>query len=62
MECKSKNGTFIAYSYMKDGRSLMGCWTTDNTNRVFIEWSDGDIRSYPMDSFNMKKKSSGRML
>ena len=62
MECKAKNGTFVAYSYLQDGRSMMGCWTTDNTSRVFIEWSDGDIRSYSIDSFNMKKKPNGKYL
>jgi hypothetical protein len=62
MECKTKNGTFIAYSYLQNGKSIMGCWTTDNTDRVFIEWSDGDIRSYPIGMFTLKKKSSGKYL
>jgi hypothetical protein len=62
MECKTKNGTFIAYSYLSNGKSIMGCWTTDNTDRVFIEWSDGDIRSYPISMFTMKKKSNGKYL
>lgn len=62
MECKTKKGLFIAYSYLQTGQSMMGCWTTDNTDRVFIEWSDGDLRSYPISMFTMKKKSNGKYL
>lgn len=62
MECKTRNGTFIAYSYLKDGRSMMGCWTTDSDSRVFIHWSDGDLRSYPIEMFNLKKKMNGKYL
>lgn len=62
MECKTKPGLYIAYGYLKSGESMMGCWTTDNTDRVFIEWSDGDLRSYPVTMFNLKKKSNGKYL
>jgi hypothetical protein len=56
MECKAKDGTFVAYSYLKTGQSMLGCWTTDGDARVFINWSDGDLRSYPIDMFKIKKK------
>lgn len=56
MECKTAPGTFVAYTYLKGGQSLLGCWTTDSSDRVFIQWSDGDLRSYPIGMFNLKKK------
>ena len=55
--CKSINGTSIAYSYVSNGKSLLGCWTIEGT-RVFIKWDDGDLRSYDAGAFTLKKKTS----
>lgn len=57
MKCTTIAGTFIAYSYIKGGQSILGCWSSDDT-RVFVRWSDGDLRSYPIELFNLKPKKS----
>ncbi len=61
MKCTTVKDTLIAYAYTKNGQSLLGCWATDDT-RVFIKWSDGDLRSYPIDVFKLPKKSSKEYL
>lgn len=50
LKCTSIQNTFIAYTYISNGKSLMGCWTSES-DRVFIQWNDGDLRSYPMNIF-----------
>jgi len=61
-KCTTIKDTFIAYSNLPSGKSILGCWAADEDN-VFIRWSDGDIRQYPIGSFAMKKKqSSGKWL
>jgi hypothetical protein len=50
LKCTSIQNTFIAYTYISNGKSLMGCWTSES-NRIFIQWNDGDLRSYPIDMF-----------
>jgi hypothetical protein len=52
--CKSIANTSIAYSYIKNGQSLLGCWTLEG-DRVFIQWNDGDLRSYNAGTFVVKK-------
>jgi hypothetical protein len=58
IKCTTIKDTFVAYSNMADGRSILGCWAADD-DRVFVRWSDGDIRSYPINAFMLKKKYSG---
>jgi hypothetical protein len=53
--CTKVVSTFVAYTYISNGKSLLGCWTADD-QRVFIFWDDGDTRSYPLDSFRLPKK------
>ena len=55
MKCTTVPNTFIAYAYAENGRSMLGCWSSDDS-RVFIRWSDGDLRSYPLDIFNLPQK------
>ena len=55
IKCTTRVGTFVAYSYLENGRSILGCWASDDS-RVFVFWSDGDTRSYPLDIFNLPKK------
>ena len=50
LKCTRIQNTFIAYTYISNGKSLMGCWTSES-DRVFIQWNDGDLRSYPIDTF-----------
>ena len=50
VKCTSIQNTLIAYSYISNGKSLMGCWTSES-DRIFIQWNDGDLRSYPMSIF-----------
>ncbi len=53
--CKTQVGSFIAYSYLENGKSSLACWTSDDS-RVFIKWPDNDLTSYPIEIFNMKKR------
>jgi hypothetical protein len=55
MKCTTIQDTFIAYSNLPNGQTLLGCWASDEDN-VFVRWSDGDIRSYPLEVFIMKKR------
>ena len=55
IKCTTIKDTFIAYANIPSGRSILGCWASDEDN-VFVRWSDGDIRQYPFDSFTMKKR------
>jgi hypothetical protein len=52
--CPNSN-LFVAYSYVDNGKTIMGCWTTSG-DRVMVDWS-GDIRSYPANAFAVKKSS-----
>jgi hypothetical protein len=49
-KCTRIQNAFVAYTYVSSGQSLLGCWTTESS-RVFIQWNDGDLRSYPLDMF-----------
>ncbi len=53
--CPNSN-LFVAYSYVDNGKTIMGCWTTSG-ERVMVDWS-GDIRSYPANGFNVKRKGN----
>jgi hypothetical protein len=53
-QCTTVQNTFVAFSYLPDNRSLIGCWTAAG-DRVFIDWN-GDIRSYSINDFNFPKK------
>jgi hypothetical protein len=55
IKCTTIKDTFVAYSNLVDGRSILGCWASDEDN-VFVRWSDGDIRQYSIWSFVMKKR------
>ena len=59
IKCTTVKDTYVAYSYLSNGQSLLGCWAGDGS-RVFIRWSDGDVRSYPLDVFEQPKDSYGR--
>lgn len=59
MKCTTIKDTFVAYSYLSNGKSLLGCWSGDG-NRVFIKWSDGDLTSYPVDVFSQPTDGHGR--
>jgi len=52
-KCTKIQNTFVAYSYIASGQSLLGCWTFEG-DRVFILWNDNDLRSYPLDMFRQK--------
>lgn len=57
--CTSIKNTFIAYSNLPNGKSILGCWASDDDN-VFVRWSDGDLRSYPIINFQLKQKTNGK--
>jgi len=52
--CASSPNTFVAFSYLNDNRSIIGCWTAAG-DRVFVDWS-GDVRSYAISDFSFPKK------
>ena len=60
LPCKSVPNSFVAYSYLPDGRSVLGCWSAGG-NRIFIQWSDGDMRSYPATDFIAKPAKPARI-
>lgn len=39
--------TLTAYTTNSRGNTMFGCWFIDE-NFVFIQWSDGDVRTYPI--------------
>ena len=55
MKCTTIKDTFIAYSNLPNGKAVLGCWASDDDN-VFVRWSDGDIRQYPIQFFTIKKR------
>lgn len=42
----------LAYSQMNNASTLLGCWAMDNSF-VHIRWYDGDLRSYPLEYWNL---------
>jgi hypothetical protein len=61
IECTTIKNTFVAYSNLSNGKSILGCWASDEDN-VFVRWSDGDIKAYPVGNFTVKKKSNGQWM
>lgn len=57
IKCTTIPNTFVAYSYIPSGQSILGCWASDDS-RVFVRWSDGEIRSYAIEVFKLKKKKT----
>ena len=57
IKCTTIPNTFVAYSYVPSGQSILGCWASDDS-RVFVRWSDGEIRSYSIEVFKLKKKKT----
>jgi len=55
IKCTTTENSFIAYSNLANGKSILGCWASDDDN-VFVRWSDGEIRQYPVAKFTMKKR------
>lgn len=42
----------LAYSQMNGASTLLGCWGMDNSF-IHIRWYDGDLRSYPLESWQL---------
>jgi hypothetical protein len=62
IKCTTIQNTFIAYSNLPNGKAILGCWASDDDN-VFVRWSNGDIRQYPIGAFTLKKRySNGKWL
>lgn len=49
-----RSNLYVAYSYVDNGKTIMGCWTTSG-DRVLVDWS-GDIRAYPASAFVLAPK------
>ena len=52
--CSDSSNTSVAFSQLKNGQTLFGCWFTSD-GFVMITWSDGDIRTYPAENFYLKQ-------
>jgi hypothetical protein len=59
-KCTKVQNTFVAYSYITSGQSLLGCWTSEG-NRIFILWNDNDLRSYPLEYFRQPTSKKNYM-
>ncbi len=59
-KCTKVQNTFVAYSYISSGQSLLGCWTSEG-NRIFILWNDNDLRSYSLDMFRQPASKKNYM-
>jgi hypothetical protein len=55
IKCTTIKDTFVAYANSLSGKSILGCWASDEDN-VLVRWSDGDIRQYSIESFTIKKR------
>jgi len=55
IKCTTIKDTFVAYTNHSNGKSILGCWASDEDN-VFVRWSDGEIKQYSIESFNMRKR------
>lgn len=51
--CSEPN--LLAYTTTATGTTLTGCWNVD-TLHVFILWSDGALKSYPIENWELLKK------
>ena len=47
-----KEGGFYAYASANGASTLFGCWWSDQT-MVHILWKDGDVRSYPLQNWDV---------
>lgn len=53
-KCPNYPNLYTAYTYLDNGKTYMGCWTTSD-DRVMVDWG-GDVRSYPANAFTVKPK------
>lgn len=55
---KCTGSGYVAYSTHPNANTLLGCWVYDESF-IHIVWSDnGQVNSYPLSSWVMKKKAS----
>ncbi len=52
--CRTMPYTKVAYQYMDDGKTILGCWAADKS-RVVIAWNDLNLTSYSHTFFNAKE-------
>lgn len=57
--CKDGGG-FHMYSQSNGSRTLFGCWWSDNS-MVHVTWYDGEVRSYPLDIWEVDTTVARRM-
>jgi hypothetical protein len=51
-KCASKAGTLLAYNRAEGGRTQAGCWSYEkDSEMVVVTWSDGNVYTYPVNSF-----------
>jgi hypothetical protein len=54
------NVNLLAYSVHPKTSTLFGCWLHDD-NYIHIKWYDNDIRSYPIESWQLKVQPKATM-
>ena len=55
--CSQNKNTSVVFSQLNNAKTMFGCWfVTDGF--VMVTWSDGDIRSYPIEIFTLKQGTS----
>jgi hypothetical protein len=52
--CGTMPYTKVAYQYTADGKTVLGCWASDQS-RVFVAWNDLTLTSYSHNFFNTKE-------
>jgi hypothetical protein len=52
--CFSYPGSKIAYDYKSNGRTIMGCWVS-NDSKVVVSWNDMRLSTYSFNFFNTEE-------
>ena len=58
-KCRDKTN-LLAYAVTPSTSTLLGCWVHDE-NYIHIKWYDNDLRSYPMELWQMKTQPKATM-
>jgi hypothetical protein len=53
-KCTSEPTKMVIFSQSNEGPTLFGCWFYAE-GYIMVTWNDGDIRSYPSDTFTKKQ-------
>lgn len=54
------DGWPVAIGRAGSGQTSFGCWTYTETGYVYVRWSDGDVRMYPLLDFEFLEMPPAR--